>query len=482
MGILDAIKAFIEKLLARDPETMRRRSDLRRLHSQLAALKPPYYRPKQNLVLPGFATELYSFCVALRPLAELARATVAHPDARVALLFLDHLIDSQRPIEDQERKASFTYESLNERIERSVDPREEIDRFVDEFQDFLVSIDELGKKSINADLYEVERFTDLCRHDYERILGLFDPGISVENIRQKPDFSPVAGEKLGPELIDFYYQIEGFFFSPKLKEGVVRLLDRRQPGGANEGKKAKIDKLFSQLDQLLSGELNPELILAMIRALRGDPYFTPSTPRERKDYIDAYKHRIVAQFEKDKDRILRELHENTVAADIRTLFGDSEILEVEYYDEEGDAFLRRESATAFTHVKPMRILKTFILGVFEPTLRDPVKRVLVEGYFGNKGFQNNLANIFYQCERAGAKIAEFEEQLGGKGRVSLVAVKRYVDEMRRGKDISSFLGRIVDAINGRAHEIVSDQTGIFSLLGEAVGELLADFRKTSPDL
>jgi hypothetical protein len=93
-----------------------------------------------------------------------------------------------------------------------------------------------------------------------------------------------------------------------------------------------------------------------------------------------------------------------------------------------------------------------------------------------------LANILYQCERSGGRIVEFEEQLRGNGRVSLVAMKRYIEEMRRGKDIGTFLNRLVDAVNDKAQEIVRDETGLFAMLGEALGDLITDFKRSSPDL
>jgi hypothetical protein len=282
--------------------------------------------------------------------------------------------------------------------------------------------------------------------------------------------------------MDFYYLTESFNFSPQLKANVLRLLEKRQPDSFDEAKKGKIDKIFSQLGKELSERLDKEILLSLMRVIKDDPVYSPTTPRERKDFLDAYRRRLVTQYEKDKERILREQHENAIAVDIRSLFGDAEILEVDGYDEEHDSLLRRESPNGLAWIKPMRILKTFIAGDFEPQLKEAIKRVLVEGYFDNKGFQNNLANILYQCERSGGRILEFEEQLRGTGRVSLVAMKRYIEEMRRGKDIGTFLNRLVDAVNDKAREIVEDETGLFSMLGEALGELVSDFKRSSPDL
>jgi hypothetical protein len=62
------------------------------------------------------------------------------------------------------------------------------------------------------------------------------------------------------------------------------------------------------------------------------------------------------------------------------------------------------------------------------------------------------------------------------------AVRRYVEEMRHGKDIMTFLEKLVEEINFRAREICEDETGLFEMLGNTMGELIADYRKSSPDL
>lgn len=482
MGLLSRIREWLSRLFSRDPEEARRRVELRRIVNILSEIHPPLYRHKQNIVLPGFASATLRFYTLLRPLAELVRATVAGADAKMAQRYFDYLIDCRLPEPEQERKRFFSYDGLSERIGASFDQDEEMEAILREFQSFLRSLDALGSHAINDDLYEVDRFIDLCRHDYERIIGLFDPSASIDDGRYKPDFSAVAGEQVLPELLDFYYLIEGFYFSPQLKANVLRLLTRRQSAPVDDEKRRRIDKLFSQLDTIVSERLDANILLCLIRAIKGDPFYTPPTPRDHKDFLEAYKKRLVTQFDKDRERMMRERHESAIAADIRSLFGDAEILEVDGYNDENDASLRKESPNGFMWIKPLRLIKTFVSTVFEPTIKESVKRVLVEGYFDDKSFQNNLANVLYQCERAGARIAELEDQLNGSGRYSLTSMRRYLEEMRRGKDIATFLSHFVDSVNDRARGIAEDETSLFAMLGEALSDLLTDYRKSSPDL
>lgn len=486
MGLISSIELFFSRLFSKDPEEAKRRSELKRYHALLSDFHPPYYRPKQNLVLPGFAQAVFSFASALKPLTELARATVANSDVRVCQRYFDWLIDARLTEPSRNRKEDLSYDAMSDRVKASLDPDREMEWLTQEFHTFLGDIEALGPKLVNAEFAEVDRFIELCRHDYERLLGLFDPGISLDGPRQRPEFSPADGEQILSELIDFYYVSEGFVFTEALKVNLLRLLERRSPGGdpggAGDAKRKKLEKICTLLIKILRDRLPSEVILALVRSSKGDPKYSPLTERDSRDFVDSYRRRLTQQFEHDRDRIQRERHENAITADIRNLFGDGEILELDGYDDETDAFLRKESPTSFTWIKPLRILKTFVSLVFDPFLKEAVKRILVEGYFENKNYQNNLANILYQCDRAGARIAEFEEQMLGSGRISVVAVRRYVEEMRRGKDIAPFLNRLVDAINLKAKEIVEDEAGLFAMFGDAISELLTDYRRASPDL
>ncbi len=478
MGIIGKFFAFLRSLFNLDFSS---NGDLKRLYSAISHIKPPYYRFKSNLVLPGFAQDLYLFCQALKPLMDLADRTLAHPDLRVSRRFFDYLVDLRLPEQDLAKKDSFVYEGMKSRIENAVIDTDEQKAIGLDFQRFLKSVDDLSLGTLNFELAEVQRFIEICRHDWERTLGFFDPGASIDDPRYRPDFQACAGEQIVPELIDAYYLVSGFSFSDILLAKVMRIFEKHAPATA-ASQAGKISKLFATLNKILSYRLSSDNLLVMIRLAKQDPIHEPDLGRDRVDYIDEYRKRIVTQYERDRERYLRERHESAVSQDIHDLFGGTEVLVLDGYNEDNDSFLRRESPNGFTHVKPMGILKTFVRGLFDTQIKETVKKILVEGYFDNKSFQNSLANILFQCDRTGGRIDAFEEGLKGNGRVSISSVKRYVEEMRHGKDIMPFLNKIVDEINYRAREICEDETGLFGMLSDVLGELLADYKKPSPDL
>jgi hypothetical protein len=478
MGIFQKLIDFFRSLFGFDGSS---NGDMKRLYAVISHIKPPYYRFKNNLVMPGFAQDLYLFCQALKPLMDLADRTLAHPDLRVSRRYFDYLVDLRLPEQDLAKKDSFVYDGMKSRIENAVKDTEEQKAIGLDFQRFLKSVDDLSLGTLNFELAEVERFIEVCRHDWERTLGFFDPGASIDDPRYRPDFQPCAGEQILPELIDAYYLLSAFSFSDVLLAKVMRIFEKHAPATA-ASQAGKISKLFSTLNKILNYRLSSDNLLAMMRLAKRDPIYEPDLRRSRVDYIDEYRKRIVTQYERDRERYLRERHESAVSQDIQELFGAIDVLVLDGYNEDNDSYLRRESPNGFTHVKSMNILKTFVRGLFDTQIKETVKKILVEGYFDNKSFQNSLANILFQCDRTGGRIDAFEESLKGNGRVSVTSVKRYVEEMRHGKDIMPFLNKIVDEINYKAREICEDETGLFNMLSEVLGELLADYKKPSPDL
>jgi hypothetical protein len=483
MGFLRALKDFFTGLFSRDPAEIHRRRELKRIHKFLASRRPLFFRPSHKAVLPGFAGLLLSYSQLLRSVSDIVRRTIGSTDLRQAQKYFDFLIDTRLPEEQREKKAFFSYDGMRQRVEASMDPDEELEVIAREFQSFMRVLESPQVRSFDVELVDMERVVDICRHDNERLLGLFDPGVDVQDPRYKPDFAAAKGDAVLPELIDFYYVTSGFGFTPRMEENIAVLLDRLAPPDSDTAdQKAKLSKVLSALNRLLTRELGQDVLLALIRAIKGEPAYMPDVARSRTSFLESYRNRFFTQFQRDKDRIGRERHEAAITQDISALFPDAAILELEGYTEENSAILSRDSPESFTYVKPMRILKTFVTTVFEGGFKDPLKKFLVEGYFESKNFQNNLANVFFQCEHSSERFAAFEDQLSGNGRVSVVAMKRYLEELRRGKDIQDFLSKLVDGVNARARDIIENETNLFNMLADSINEIVADFKRPTPEL
>ena len=481
MSLVELVRSLFGRLLSRNPEEQARRTELRKIHASLSGQVGDWYRPRQNLVLPGFAETLLEFARLLKPLSDLMKATVAHSDQRTAQRFGDFLIECRLSSAGMELRRSLGYDGMTDRLANSLDADAELERMDSDFQSLLAELESLGPQRLDAEFDAIYAFADLSRFDFERLLALFDPGVSIENPKHRAAFSPVEGELVLPDLLDLHFVLEHFVFEAHLRENLLRLMERRV-AEVDDAKRKQVAKLVSRIDQLLVGALDPSRLVSLARAIKGDPFFVPGVPLRHGEHFLAYRKRIVEQYGKDRDRVIRERRETATDTDLAALFGSMEIIAVEGYDEEMDSYLRRESTTGFLWVTPMRVLRTFVVSIFEPMIREPLKRILVEGYFDNKNFQNNAANMLYQCERSSARIADFERDLMGTGRMSVATLRRYVEELRRGKDLAPIVLRLVDGINGIAQDITREETRLFASLAEAVFDIVADSKRPNPGL
>ncbi|GAB1431415.1 hypothetical protein MASR2M29_00400 [Spirochaetota bacterium] len=478
MGIFRAFFSFLSHLFGFNSSVS---AELKQVYASISYIKPPYYKMKGNLVTTSFAQDLFLFCKALKPLMDLADRTLAHPDVRVSMKYFEFLVDLELPAEVIEKKDSFAYDGMKSRMDNAVQVDEEDDIINRDFQNFLNSLDSLNSITLNSILSEVERFIEICRHDWERVLAFFDPAASLEDNKYKPSFEPCMGEQLAPELMDIHYLLDDFVFSDELKHGIKKVLGRYSPVSASS-QTDKIDKIFSTLAKIASQRLSGHTLLSLVRLTKQDSVYFPDTRRDKKNYIDTYRKRIVSQYNRDRERLLRERHETVLSRDIKDLFGSMDILAPQAYSAETDAFLRKESTIGFDHVKAMSILKTYVNGIFETQIKEPLKKLLVEGFFEKKDFQNNLANILFQISKSAGRINDFETELKSSSRISIETLKRYVEEFKRGKDIEQLLIKLVKEINYKANDICKDETNLFQMLAQVLDELLDDYKQPGPDL
>lgn len=477
MNFFKKILEFFKSLLKfNDPV----HQELRQLNKILLQKNLHYYSIHNHLITDEFAKDLFLFVSALKPLIDISDHSIGHPDIRMSKKFIDYIIDMHLPNEVLEQKSEFLPENIKSKLENAVMLDQQIEQLNHDFQQFIKQLDQLDSNKINEEIFQLQRFVELCRFDWERALSFFDPGVNLAQKDYAFNPQPCEAEHLENELIDIHYLVNDFLFSQVLVNNLGLLLSKIHP--ESTGNLEKLLKICNILNKFLNYKLCGTVLLTLVRIAKKNSEYTPNLLHEKQNIFLNYKIRITENFETVRNKLQRELREMTVNKDIQKLFENTQIIPVEEYNEETSLRISQDTPFHFTHIRPLSILKTFVQNKYEAEIRDIVKKILVEGYFDNKSFQNNLANLVYQCDKTSNRIRAFERNLKGNGRSTIVSIKRYVDEMKHGKDISQFLQKIIDEINAEANEICEDESGLFLMLYLAVNDLLNDQRKPNPDI
>jgi len=370
---------------------------------------------------------------------------------------------------------------MKERVLNAENPDKELERISKEFIDFQRNITDQKLGALNDEFSHLDKLISLCRFDWEQFFGLFDSSVNLSAHRYKPNFSPVDGKKAVPSLMDLYFILATLTLQRGIETNTAALMERLNPSKADDFK-PKLNKLLIRMDKLLNTQITPELILNILKAIKEDPFLSPDVDTEKPNYLEDYKKRLSNHFNKIRDRIQRERNENAIEQDLQSMLGGADLLRIEGYSDEQNQRLNAKKLNSFSHVKPIRILKSFAVAKFEKLLRDQIKRLLAEGFFDNRSFLSKLSDNYYKCEKTIENIASFEEFLKENQHAGLPALEKYLNKQEQGANMKQPINKIVDNINLQAKNIIEQETTSYYRLASMLQEIIQDHKKRTPEL
>jgi hypothetical protein len=478
-SFFEYLQEMIFALFVRDPEELERRRRLRVLYEELRQVRPPYFRRSSAQVLPAFATSLLSFALVLRPLRDVFEKTIDNPDSKLAQRYKDFLVIARLPEEQQNQYAAFTYPALKQRVIGSADPEAELQRINNEMEQLLHALSASDFDGFDGGYTALDRLVNLTQHDFLPLLRLFDPALKTLDSADPSVFQSVSGEAIVQELLDFYFILAGFDFSDSIERNVGLLLDRLSRQRAEEAK-ARLKKVLLRLQSLASEQIGTQVLLTVLRLILKDPHFVPQFIQGESSFLEAFKNRFQISYQRSRERIQQLLHELAVSEDLKRLFPAGQPEDIEGYREDIDQALQERDFDSFLHIRPMRILKNYIRVHFHRQLKEPLKRLIVEGKFENRIFQNMFTNTYFQCEAVEGKIVEFEEQLQGSGAQSAKKLPKYIELLDQGKPVQNMVATVLETIDKESRKLVDEGANCFYNLCVILLEILNDARLKTP--
>ncbi len=487
MAMFDAIGDFFSLLFSKDPAASRTKRELRDARNFLKSLKPSVYKSSGSMVLPGFASCVFGAAVALRPARDLLARSYLSPDQRAARRFRDLLIERRLGPGVLKLLEGCSYEAMKARA--GDDPSRADSVAADASEDFRIFMKGLeadAAKRIEDELADFERFADLCRYDFERLLAFFDSKANLESAAYKPRFAAADGQALVGELADLHAVAAIPAFGPSVLEDIAAISERLG-GHADDDAKRRAGKALNAASRAFSSCASPAALTALLRVIREDPRFAPPLPEPAGPFLAEYRARTEKRFREDRDRLLREARERAQAADIAALFAaeGSGRPALEYaigYDSELDSRLKADAGKSFAWATPLAMLKTFDRRVLSDGFVESARRLAVEGFFNNAALRTRLTDAVARLEKCGTRIAAFEEGIGGAGRSGSAALRKLLDEAAKGNDVSDQVDRIVKLMDERAKDLVERDVLACRTLAEVVFDVIGDFRKPTPEL
>ncbi len=457
-----------------------RRLELRGIHSRLRAVSPPVFRPRTGALTPGFAVRVLQLSRSLDPLRAVFRHTLSHEDSETAQRFRDLLAESRLPPAMEARRITFSYKEMKRQLTPGARVEPVLKTIGEEFNRYMGIFGGEVYLGFDAAMTDTLRLASLCAFDFDRLLKRFDPRFESTRTDYKLGFSEVPGEEALEQLLDLYFVIGRLQVTDAVAANVRSLASRLYRDASYDPD--ALTRAAERVRDMLQQAVPAPLVLDLIRAVRRDPAYLPRMDQGTEEHLAAFRRKVTEQYEHDRDRLAREAGRAALDADVKALFAGIELLALNGYSDEESAMLLRREMEGYDLVFPLRILKSFALACYENRLMDLVKRLLYEGTFRDRRFQESLSAAALAAESVRTRLEEFEGGFGNDGRFPLRLIHRSLDGHARGKaSISAELRRIVRAVNREARKVLEEGSGAYYRLAIVLKDVLGDHKARVPE-
>jgi hypothetical protein len=482
MGLLDVLRRIFARFgPAGDSGTQgAQRGELRAIAQRLRAHKPALYRARGRVLLPSVAERLYQLHRALEPLKLVFRYTISHDDAETRQRFLDWLVEARLPVGSEDRRFTFTYKDMRRQIVPGASVEAQLKAIAERFDRYIANLGAEAYGGFDAAMDETLRLASLCRFDFERLLRRYDARLDTTRTDYRPSFSDVPVDETLDEMLDLYFVLARL----QLPDGVLRNVrnlgsrvfrdERYDPEG--------IARSVEAVRVILREVLPPQLLLDLIRIGKDDGAYAPKADQSRGEYLADFKKKATEQYNADRERIAREEGRAALDADVKALFEGVDLLELQGYNDGENTMILRRGLDGYDLVFPLRILKSFAVARYENRLMDLVKRLIVEGAFRDRKFQESLSTASVGCEGIRARIEEFEGSFGDGGAFSLRTIHKSLEAHQKGRAaVTAEVKRLLRGINRQARQVLEQSAGTYHRLGSLLRDVISDTRVRTPD-
>ncbi|HKL85159.1 MAG TPA: DUF5312 family protein, partial [Treponemataceae bacterium] len=326
---------------------------------------------------------------------------------------------------------------------------------------------------------------DFCQFDFNGFFSNFDPAFKTHSGQtttvDNPSFKPLEVAEVIPQMMDLHYLFSRLDISKPILDLLGELEAKKQNVELTTNITSRMERIFQALLYLIQKKISKENILGIIRLVKNDPDFVPEQPSLVVNHIEEYKQRLTEFFHSDSRKLLKEQQSNEIQVLINETFGNRALEKLTGYTDTTNQLLQEFTPFSLEWIKPLEIIKTFLVHFFMPHYRQFLHSIIVEGYFANRSLQSSFAASFSYCEYIPAKLREFEQLFEDNNSCSLKIMTGYLTELQKGMDFETPLRKMVENMNKHARELVQKSVTQLSEVFNFSLIIIEDNKKPLPD-
>ena len=481
MAFLNSFSEFFEMLFfGSNPETLKKRT-LRKLESELRALTPSMLKNKN--ILPPFAEGLFILNQSSKTLVKILDETLLNSTSNIAAGYVDMLISTGFTSEDCLIVKALQYENRKSAIESAENEKKEIDHQRNSLEKVIKDMNSSSQMSqIETVITRLFQLHDICSFDYVKFLQAFALDFTGAEGAGKPLFKPAPLLEQEQRLLDLYFVIKNFTITASLANAVIALEEHRKARILSQEEHAEITDNLKRISAVLTKLLTQDIVYKMLCIIKGDPKFEPGANKYEFHFVEDYITRSKQMFEANTQRIINELKDERLSADLNDLFAGKEMQNVSGYNNDNNLILQKTSTQMFMWATPLQIVKTFFFYYFSQGIQALLNDIVVEGFFSNTNMQSSFGSEVFACGGIMARIAEFEHSFEEEQENNFASIMRLASNSKTNPDLAKRLITKMSDLNMHVKTMLQTDMTNFKKLTRDVNDLLNDAKKGSPEL
>jgi len=481
MAFLNSFSEFFEMLFfGSNPESLKKRA-LRKLESELKALSPSMLKNKN--ILPPFAEGLFILNQSCQPLIKILEETLLNTTSNVAAGYVDMLISTGFSSEDCLIVKALQYENRKSLIENAESEKKEIDHQRNSLEKIIKDMISSNQMSqIETVITRLFQLYDICSFDYVKFIQVFAPDFTGGAGTGKPLFRPTPLFEQEQKLLDLYFVIKDFVVTGSLAKALLALEEHRKASVLSQEEQNEITDNLKRISAVLTKLITQDVVYKMLCIIKSDPKYEPGANKYEFHFIEDYITRSKQMFDANTQRIINELKDERLSAELNELFVGKEIQNVSGYNNENNLILQKTAAQMFMWATPLQIMKTFFFYYFSQGIQALLNDIVVEGFFSNTNMQSSFGSEVFYCGGIMARIAEFEHSFEEDQENNFSSIMRLASNSKTNPDLAKRLISKMSELNMHVKTMLQTDMSNFKKLTRDVNDLLNDSKKGSPEL
>ena len=478
MSILSRISDFFQSVFKSSAPDVKKRMAIRKIENDLKVMAPKLY--KNGLILENFAEALRIMFINTKPVQNILAETLCSDEMEHNRIYEEQLLLTGFEYDTQKEIESLSYEN---RKAAALEAKS-LSRYFDSEHKKLESIvRQLNTPEfirIDGVLNRIKQLNDICRYSYMTALRLFDPGFSGAD-GYKPLFQPVLPDLMETSLLDLYYVVADMDISNSVYHALVALLNLRNRGNITEKQTLSLQENLKKIQGLLKHVFTKDILIALIRIAKSDTEFIPVKATYNGNSRQKYADYLEERFRVDESRLKTDIQDATISSEMRTLFGDTPMVNVSGYSNDLNSQLLHSTPFSFTWVLPMQILKTFDKIFYEDHTKALLNDIVIEGFFNNPNYKTDFSSIVFTCNETSERIAAFEKMFTRGNEYDEVNISSLIHDSHKDSSFATTLRTMIEKINAQAKSIIQSEVNSFHHLYKIIQDIELESKKPSSD-